>query len=363
MASATISASSRQPPAGLAYPFLTPPESGALIAVAPGVYWLRMPLPFVLDHINLWLLRDRDSPCGQPGWTLVDTGFALESVQLVWEQVLARLDGPIVRIIATHFHPDHVGLADWLQQRYPAAPLLMTAGEFLSAHAVWHEIAGHGVAAMLAQFRHHGLDEVRLAALAARGNGYRKGVSALPQTYQRLIDGQILHIGGRAWQIIDGQGHSPEHAMLYCAELGVLISGDMLLPKISTNVSVFAGTPDDDALQRYLDALSRYVAMIPEATLILPSHGLPFTGLKVRVEALQAHHAERLGVLEENCTVPRCAAELLETLFPRALDTHQTLFAMGEAIAHLNHLERTRRLSRCCDSAGIVRFVQADPAS
>lgn len=345
----------------LAYPFPALPAPATTLQVAPGLFWVRMPLPFALDHINLWLLRD--SVNGQAGWTLVDTGFALDTVQTLWETILEQLDGPLLRVIATHFHPDHVGLAAWFQQRFPGIPFLISTGEFLSAHAVWHQVAGHGVPDMLGQFKQHGLEAGRLAALEARGNGYKRGVPVLPQTYQRLIDGQKLIIGGREWQLVDGQGHSPEHIMLYCPELAVLISGDMLLPKISTNVSVFAAAPEDDALSRYLSSLSRYAGMIPEATLILPSHGLPFTGLKVRVEALQAHHAERLDVLEENCAVPRCAAELLEILFPRPLDTHQTLFAMGEAIAHLNHLEQTRRLVRQCAADGVIRYVQASSSN
>jgi glyoxylase-like metal-dependent hydrolase (beta-lactamase superfamily II) len=334
----------------LHYPHPHPPAAGEMTEVAPGVFWVRMPLPFQLDHINLWLLRDG------AGWTLVDSGFPDDGVRAVWSGILASLDGPVTRLVATHFHPDHLGLASWLMEQ-TGAPLWMTSTEFLTAHAVWNEVGGHGARFMVDQFRRHGLDAVLLGKFEKRGSGYRKAVPSLPEHYRRLKAGDALTVDGRAWRIVIGHGHSPEHMALYCPELGVLISGDMLLPRISTNVSVFAATPDADALGWYLDSLTAMAADIPDETLVLPSHGLPFFGIRARVEALHAHHAERLQVLEEACEqVPQSAAGLLDTLFGRALDTHQVMFAMGEAIAHLNHLEQAGRLSRSTDADGVIRF-------
>jgi glyoxylase-like metal-dependent hydrolase (beta-lactamase superfamily II) len=342
------------------YPFATPPAAGETFEVSPGIHWLRMPLPFALNHINLWLLED------DAGWSIVDTGFALDTVKACWQQILARLPstplgGKIARIIVTHFHPDHLGLAAWLQEQ-TGAPVCMTLGEYLTAHAVWHEVGGHGNQPMLQQFRAHGLDADRCAALERRSGAYNRGVPSLPTHYQRLFGGDRIAIGGHRWQVRIGFGHSPEHAALYCAELGVLISGDMLLPKISTNVSVFAVTPLADSLGDYLQSIDRYRELPPE-TLVLPSHGLPFHGIENRVDALHAHHQERLQVLEEHCNTPRSAAELLITLFPRDLDTHQTMFAMGEAIAHLNRLEHAGRLLRLQDDQGRVRFVRKAAAA
>jgi glyoxylase-like metal-dependent hydrolase (beta-lactamase superfamily II) len=334
----------------LHYPHPHSPAAGMLAEVAPGVFWVRMPLPFQLDHINLWLLRDHD------GWTIIDTGFANDSVRALWAQVLEQLDGPVKRLVVTHFHPDHLGLAAWLMER-TGAPLWMTSGEFLTAHAVWNEVGGHGARFMAEQFRRHGLDAERVTKYEQRGSGYRKAVPALPDYYHRLKAGDTLAVDGRKWRILIGHGHAPEHAALYCAELGVLISGDMLLPRISTNISVFAATPDADALGWFLDSLGDLARDMPQDTVVLPSHGLPFVGVQARVEALAAHHEERLRALEEACQdAPQSAAGLLETLFQRALDTHQTMFAMGEAIAHLNHLEQAGRLSRSIDPDGVVRF-------
>jgi len=341
------------------YPFPEPPVAGATFEVAPGLHWLRMPLPFALDHINLWLLEDEVD--GRPGWAIIDTGFALDAVKECWERILAKLaagprGGHITSIIVTHFHPDHIGLAAWLQEKTPAS-VYMSLGEYLTAHAVWHEIGGHGNQAMLRQFRAHGLDDERCAALERRSGGYNRGVPKLPTDFHRLFNGDQLPIGNHDWQVRIGFGHSPEHVSLYCTGLDVLISGDMLLPKISTNISVLAVTPMADALADYLASLDRY-RDLPEETLVLPSHGLPFYGLLDRVQAQHAHHEERLLILEENCVLPRSAAELLSTLFARELDTHQTMFAMGEAIAHLNRLEHAGRIVRKQGDDGVIRFVR-----
>lgn len=337
------------------HPFAAPPAAGEIRQVATGVHWLRMPLPFALNHINLWLLED------DAGWVIVDTGFALDTVKDCWQQILDQLTttergGRISRIVVTHFHPDHLGLAAWLQQR-TGAPVSMSAGEYLTAHAVWHEIGGHGNQPMLRQFRAHGLDDERCAALERRSGTYNRGVPTLPSSYQRLFADSQLTIGGQCWQVRIGHGHSPEHVSLYCSALDVLISGDMLLPKISTNISVFAVTPHADSLADYLKSIDGYLAL-PADTLVLPSHGLPFRGIADRVRALHAHHEERLQVLAAHCTTPRNAAELLATLFPRDLDTHQTMFAMGEAIAHLNRLEHSGLLQRIDDGSGVIRFIQ-----
>ena len=333
----------------LHYPHAHPPAPARIQEVAPGVFWLRMPLPFQLDHINLWLLRDG------AGWVIVDSGFASDETRQHWESILGQLAGPVDRLVVTHFHPDHLGLATWLQEKTGAA-LWMTAGELLTAHVAWHEIGGHGGRFLVEQFRQHGLTGELLAKFEKRGSGYRAAVPALPDYYNRLRADDSLTIDGREWSVMIGYGHAPEHVALYCRELGVLISGDMLLPKISTNISVFAVTPTADALGMFLDSLAVMAAELPPETLVLPSHGLPFTGIQARVEALHAHHEERLRALENDCEAPKSAAGLLATLFPRALDTHQTMFAMGEAIAHLNRLEQTGRLTRSVDAEGVIRF-------
>lgn len=330
------------------YPLENLPAPGATLEVADGVHWLRMPLPFALDHINLWLLEDGEN------FTAVDTGIAMDAVKEHWKSAL--VGRRLTRQIVTHFHPDHLGLAAWLETETGAA-LWMTQGEYQTAHLIAAGIAPFDMATMLEFFRQHGLDDVRHAGIEKRGNAYRRGVPAIPATFHRLRDGDSVSIGGRAWRIIVGYGHAPEHASLYSPELGVLIAGDMLLPRISTNVSAYAAVPTGDALGMFLASLER-LAELPADTLVLPSHGRPFHGLHARVTELQAHHAARCVDLLAACnTSPQSACELLPVLFGRPIDDpHQTMFAMGEAIAHLIHLEHQRRLERITEN-GIIRYA------
>ncbi len=340
-------------PAVLGFPIAVPPAPGALCDVASGVRWLRMPLPFALDHINLWLIDE------EAGWTQIDCGYGNPPTRALWETLFAgSLAGRVLsRVIATHYHPDHLGNAAWLGDRF-GCPLAMPQAEYLTAHAVAGEHSGYGSEATCAFFRSHGLDVAHVDLLRSRGNQYRRGVPELPTAYQRLQADDEVSIGAERWRVIPGFGHSPEHAALYCEALGVCISGDMLLPKISTNVSVWPVEPDGDPLALFLSSITRFAELPPE-TLILPSHGLPFVGAQARVEQLRAHHAARLAELEAAATRPRTAAELVPVLFRRELDTQQRFFAMGEAIAHLNHLWRSGRLVRHMDDDGTTRFARA----
>ncbi len=335
----------------LDFPYADLPKLGHTIPVADGVAWLRMPLPFALDHINLWLLDDDD------GYTAVDTGFASDAVKGAWEQILGvDTQRQLKRSIVTHGHPDHLGLAWWLEEKYKA-PMWMTQGDYTVAHLVNAQVGGYGVPAMLDFFKRHGLDDVRLAALDKRGNSYKTGVPKIPVAYRRIFDRQLIRVGKHDWRVIMGFGHAAEHASLYCDTLNVLIAGDMLLPRISTNVGVNPVNPDDDPLQWFLDAIAAY-RDLPTDTLVLPSHGRPFRGIHERVDQLHAHHAERCALLINACSTPKHAAGLIPVLFERDIaDAHQVMFAMGEAIAHLNHLMHTRRLRRLQDAAdGVIRF-------
>ena len=332
-------------------PGLEPPAPGTAVPVAEGVRWIRMPLPFALNHVNLWLIEDG------PGWTLVDTGYGLPATLDHWDRLLADLEGPVTRILVTHGHPDHVGLAAWLQAR-TGAPIHMTLGEYFGAQFFWRGLERGWKEEALEHFRRHGLGEEALEALRTSPDTYRAGVPDLPRTFERLVEGDSLGLGGRTWTVRVGHGHSPEHASFLCEAAGILISGDMVLPSITTNISVSALAPGEDALARYLASLRR-LRDLPEDLLVLPSHGRPFRGLQARLDALEAHHAERLRLLEAACREPRSAADILKALFGRALDSHQMVFAMGEAIAHLNHLERQGRLRQTLQEDGILRFQAA----
>jgi glyoxylase-like metal-dependent hydrolase (beta-lactamase superfamily II) len=302
-----------------------------------------MPLPFQLDHINLWWIAD----------TIIDTGIGNETTRALWEKILPGKQ--LARVILTHYHPDHAGNAAWLCEKF-AAELWTTQGEYLTAHAVRTASAGYTTDAVLSVFRKNGLDAERAARMAARGNRYAELVPEFPLSYRRIIEGDRVSVGGREWRAFIGHGHAPEHLSLYCEALNAVIAGDMLLSTISTNVSVWSIDPQGDPLRLFLDSIVRYRELPPEV-LVLPSHGKPFRGAHERVAQLEAHHKDRLEELSKELRgKPRSAGELLGVLFRRPLDLHQTFFAMGEAMAHLHYLYYAGELDRGVGNDGVIRY-------
>ena len=339
---------SRKAIAQLSYPFPEVPAPGTTIEVARGIHWLSMPLPFQLDHINLWLLEDDD------GWTIIDTGIGNAETRSLWEKILGNRK--VKRVVVTHYHPDHAGNAAWLCSRY-GVELWMTQGEYLTAHAVRNSSAGYTTEAVVKVFRRNGLGDEHYEKMRGRGNRYGELVPEFPLSYRRIIEGDELVIGKRRWRAIIGHGHAPEHLSLHCREMNTVIAGDMLLSTISTNVSVWSIDPEGDPLRLFLDSLERY-RELPDDILVLPSHGKPFRGAHQRVEQLQKHHQDRFAdVLQSLKENPRSAAELLAVLFRRPLDTHQMFFAMGEAIAHLHYLYYAGRAERTLGDDGIIRYA------
>jgi glyoxylase-like metal-dependent hydrolase (beta-lactamase superfamily II) len=337
----------------------TLPHAGTVHEITPGILWLRMALPFALNHINLWLVQDCFESDSGPvhGWTAIDCGIANEETRATWETIFAtQLRGlPVVRVIATHCHPDHIGLADWLCTRWNA-PLWMTTGEYAFARMMSAALPGVDGTAMFPHFQRHGLtDPAMLEKLKARKSYFPTMVPSVPIAYTRIQDGQVFRIGDHAWQVITGFGHAPEHASLYCADLKVLISGDMVLPRISTNVSVFAVEPEANPVQQYLDSLHKYDPL-PADTLVLPSHGKPFRGLHIRTRQLHVHHKDRLAEVLQACEQPCSAADIVPIMFRRPLDAHQLTFAMGEALAHLHKLWFDELLDRKLNADGVMRF-------
>ena len=346
------------------------PAPGGALRIDPGqpeiqdagIRWIRMALPFALNHINLWLLRDEmDHPSGDgskiQGWTLVDCCICRDEAKAQWEQIFVNeLDGlPILRVIVTHMHPDHIGLAHWLCERWQA-PLWISATDYTMARIGADGITGFGNGAA-AFFAAHGLtDPASLEKIGGRSNYYGTLVPAVPQKFKRMQDGDVIRIGGRGWRCISGYGHAPEHIALYCDELRVLVGGDMMLPRISTNVSVYDMEPEANALQQFLDSIDKFLSL-PADTLGLPAHGKPFRGIHTRVQQLHDHHRERLEEVMQACHQAPCtAAEVMPILFKRPLDLHQTTFAMGECIAHLHALWFAGQLHRKQGADGVYRF-------
>jgi glyoxylase-like metal-dependent hydrolase (beta-lactamase superfamily II) len=338
----------------------TLPALGQALEVAPGILWLRMQLPFALDHINLWLLEDSEETATgeRKGWTAVDCGVTNPGTQAAWEQVFAGpMKGlPILRVLVTHMHPDHMGLAHWLCEKFNA-PLLMSATEYQSATLSTHGTSNFGGVGTQQFFSSNGWNNPEdQEKVNERVFYYSKMVPKVPETYRRLMEGQVLKIGAYTWRCISGFGHSPEHMALYSQEANVLISGDMVLPKISTNVSVYTQEPEANSLSLFLNSLKKF-ADLPADTLVMPSHGRVFRGLHTRIAQLVQHHEDRLADVLVACQEKAGSAhDMLTVIFKRPLDFHQTTFAMGESVAHLHALWYAGKMKRFQDEQGVWRF-------
>jgi glyoxylase-like metal-dependent hydrolase (beta-lactamase superfamily II) len=333
------------------------PAPGSHLPIAPSVHWLRMALPFALDHINLWLIRDQED--GVDGWCIVDCCLDNPHAREQWLQVFdSTLMGlPVLRVLATHMHPDHLGLAHWLCQHWNI-PLYISATDYHTARTlIDHPPPVEGNQAHTF-FRSHGLKDPQvLASLTDRSLQFSHMVPALPSQFIRLTDGLALQIGEHSWHCISGYGHAPEHMALHCPALNVLISGDMVLPRISSNISVYDTEPQADPLRLFMQSLLRY-ADLPADCLVLPSHGKPFTGLHQRISQLLQHHQDRLTDLREAFHDDGMTAmDAMAVLFKRPLDPHQTTFALGESLAHLHYLWFGGELRRSLTADGIYCFT------
>lgn len=308
--------------------------------IAAGLFSVKLPVPFAPWHVNAWLMEDGD------GWTVVDTGTGDTATKAVWEQVFAHhLAGrPVTRVIVTHFHLDHVGLAGWLCARF-GAPLWMARTEWLQVRGALGEDAGQALAQQQKLHRMAGCSQAFLGYLAENNGFYRRGVGPLPASFIRLRDGEDVMIGETRWRVLVGAGHAPEQICLFDAERNLLIAADHVLETISPYIGVVASEPEGDPLGDYLMALERFKAL-PVETLVLPSHGAPFHGLHERIEALLAGHKRRLEQVVGFCEEPRTAADIAGRLFRRALEHRQMKFAVGETLAHLNLLVRQKRVVR-----------------
>lgn len=335
--------------AAIGYPDVPVPVEGEIVTVGPGVRWARFPLPFRLDHVNIWILDDGDDAV-----TVVDAGLGDDSTRARWE---ALLDGPLVdkrvtRVVATHFHPDHMGLCGWLVKRTGA---MFTAGlaEWLLARLLSKTPSEDSLAASRAFYHRAGADETLIRHIQGHGGSYQSLVGTMPPTLNRLRVGESLTIGGRGWVMIPGAGHSPEPVSLHCAELNMLISGDQVLPRISPNISIWPEEPEGDPLADFLASFD-HLRSLPADILVLPSHDQPFTGLHGRLDFLRAHHEERLVEIAGLCVEPRSALAIAESAFTgKKLDPHQRMFALGEVLAHLNHMMRLGRVARATGADGV----------
>ena len=328
------------------YEFDNSPDEGTTMRVAEGIAWLRMPLPFALSHINLWLLADTG------GCTIVDTGVANDESRKIWENALDEAAQPLRRVIVTHLHPDHSGCAGWLSRQFDAG-LWMTREEYLLCRVLTADTGRDAPMAGVDFYRAAGFPETALDRYQKMFGMFGKFVASLPESYTRLRDGDHIEIGKRQWEVIVGRGHSPEHACLACHRDGILISGDQLLPTISSNVSVFPTEPAADPLAEWLASLKELKARVADDTLVLPAHGRPFRGAHLRLDQLLAEHEAGLQTLTEHCRTPRRAVDVFDALFNGPIRDNNLIMATGESIAHLNYLRNRSIVTRERDADGV----------
>ena len=337
---------------GLSYPCGQGPALGSAKEVAPGVWWIRMPLPFSLDHINLWALREGD------GWALVDTGIWSTDTAAAWRQLFADVfHGPVTRVFVTHMHPDHIGMAGWLTRKF-ACRLWISRLEYLTCRALSVDTGREAPDDAIAFYQRAGWNEEAVETYRTRFGGFGKLIYALPDSYRRLHDGEDITIGEHRWRVVMGTGHSPEHACLYCPDLKLLISGDQVLPGISSNVSVFPAEPDANPLADWLGSLDKLQAAIADDVLVLPSHNQPFLGLHRRIGALRESEWRSLERLRTALQQPRRVVDLYEALFSRPVgaDNMQMSLATGETMAHLNYLLAQDEARKSMDADGCAWY-------
>jgi glyoxylase-like metal-dependent hydrolase (beta-lactamase superfamily II) len=338
---------SPSPPA-IQYEFEFRPETGEALDIAPGVKWLRLPLPFLLGHINVWLLRDAE------GWALVDTGIFTKTTKEVWKNVLANyLDGaPITRILVTHLHPDHVGCSGWLARKFDI-DLWMSRDEYLLCRVLVADTGREAPREGVNFYTAAGFNDEEINRYTTLFGRFGTVVASMPESYRRLREGMKLSVGGQQWQVFVGRGHSPEHACLYCEELNVLISGDQILPTISSNVSVYPTEPAANPLAFWFESLHRLKDVLPADVLVLPAHGKPFRGAHTRLDELILEHETGLDKLRTLCREPKRAVDVFPALFKSRITANNLIMATGEAIAHLHYLWYRKEVSISADENGV----------
>ena len=326
--------------ADLDFPHRTAPDFGEVQEIADGVLWSKIPLPYQLDHVNIYLVRDTG------GWAVIDTGIRTDAALAAWHHLFdtALAGVTISKVIVTHFHPDHIGLAGWLCDRFDA-PLLASLSTYMTSRVLSLSSNEAAVRNRFDFYVRHGMSEEEAGVVAIQGGDYLRRVAELPATYLRLLADDTLQIGQRSFRVLSADGHAPEQIMLYCERDRLLFAADQVLERITPNVSVSPVEPSGDPLGHFLRSLRRLRDDLPADVLVLPGHRRPFRGLHQRTIELEAHHEERCDRIRAACAeTPRTVADLVPLLFPRRLDPHQMGFAFSETLAHTNRLLRRGEL-------------------
>lgn len=335
-------------------PFEDIPAAGQAITVAPGVLWMRLPLPMALDHVNVYAFDEGDS------WTVIDTGFATRKARAIWDELLAGpLDGkPVSRLIVTHYHPDHVGLAGWFIGK--GAELVTTRTSWLTARMLTMDVQDRPSAEAIAFYTRAGMDADELAKRQQeRPFNFADCVDPIPQGYTRVKEGDMIRFGGRDWDVRCGDGHAPEHATFWSRDDNLVVGGDQLLLSISANLGVYPTEPEADPVTDWITSCTRFQAHADDAQLVLGGHKIPFTGLPLRLEQMIENHHSALHRLIDHLSEPRSAGGCFQPLFKRQIGRGEYGLALVEAVAHLNHLHQSGQARRWLDDDGVYQFQRA----
>jgi glyoxylase-like metal-dependent hydrolase (beta-lactamase superfamily II) len=321
---------------------------GSAVEIAPGVLWLRIPLFAGLPWINVWAIAD------DGGWAIVDTGLRSAQTMESWQRAFAGVLGGArpTRVIATHMHPDHCGMAGWITEQFEI-PLWMSQLEYLTCRLMAGDTGRKAPAEAVGFYRASGWSNAALDVYKEKFGEFGECIYPMPASYRRICDGEILKIGAHDWTVVVGTGHSPEHACLHCPALDILISGDQVLPGISSNISVYPTEPEANPLKGWLASLADIRRRVPDSVRVLPAHNAPFTGLHERLLKLSAGHERGLARLEAQLATPARAIDVFGSLFSRPITGGLLGMATGEAIAHLNYLEAAGRAIRETDAQGV----------
>lgn len=323
-------------------PFQTPPDEGDAIKVADGVLWMRLPLPMALDHVNVYALDDGES------WTVIDTGIHSKRSIRIWEALLAGplRAKPVRRVVVTHHHPDHIGMAGWFQSTQ-GAELKTTRTAWLFARMLQLDLQETPSAQTVAFWKSAGMpDDILEPRLSERPFNFADTVAPMPLGFTRISEGDTLRMGGRLWRTRIGHGHAPEHATFWCEDDTLVLGGDQLLPSISPNLGVYATEPEADPVAEWLESCRSFQEHARDNHFVLPGHKLPFTGLPKRLEQLIENHVGALARLEDALETPKTAVACFVPIFKREISGSAYGLALVEAMAHCLHLWHAGRVTR-----------------
>ena len=341
------------------FPFESPPAEGDATKIADGILWMRLPLPMKLDHVNIYALEDGD------GWCIVDTGFHSKRMVATWEKILAGPLGgkPVTRVLVTHHHPDHVGMAGWLQSAH-GATLITTRTAWLFARMLLLDNQ-HSLPPETIEFYQSAGMPANIIEERRTQNpfNYADIVHPMPLGFKRIQQGDTLTVGKRTFDVHIGNGHAPEHATLWSQDDNIVIAGDQIIPGISSNLGVYATEPDADPVQGWLEACEAFQTMAKEEHFVLPGHKLPFTGLPARMRQLIDNHHHALERLYNHLRTPATAAECFSPLFKRTIGPAEYGLALVESVAHVNHLHQQGKITRTRNDAGGWVYQQVQEPS